>query len=44
MNNILRDEFRQVFAGESPRSRLNRLSNWIKKAKAAGIPELSSFD
>lgn len=40
---ILRDEFRQVFAGRSPRSRLIRLSNWIKKAKTARIPELSKF-
>jgi transposase len=40
---LLRDEFRQVFAGNSPRSRLIRLSNWIREAKAVRIPELSKF-
>jgi transposase len=40
---ILRDEFRQIFGGDTPRSRLIRLSNWIRNAKAARIPELSKF-
>lgn len=40
---ILRDQFRQVFAGETPRSRLIRLNNWIVNAKAARIPELTNF-
>jgi len=40
---ILRDEFRQIFAGESAHSRLVRLSNWIKNAKSADILEINEF-
>jgi len=40
---ILRDEFRQVFNGETARSRLIRLTNWLKRAKAVRIPELTEF-
>jgi transposase len=32
-----------VFAGHSSRSRLFRLSNWIRQAKTARIPELTKF-
>lgn len=40
---ILRDEFRQIFAGITAHSRLIRLANWIKKARASGIVELAEF-
>lgn len=40
---ILRDEFRQVFKGPTARSRLIRLTNWIKRAKAVRIPQLTEF-
>ena len=40
---ILRDEFRQIFAGASAHSRLIRFTNWIKKAKSADIPQLMEF-
>ncbi len=40
---ILRDEFRQVFAGVSSHSRLIRLTNWIKQAKAARISHITEF-
>lgn len=40
---ILRDEFRQIFAGITAHSRLIRFSNWIKKARASDISELTEF-
>ena len=40
---ILRDEFRQIFNGVTPRSRLIRLTNWIKRAKLVGVSELAEF-
>ena len=40
---ILRDEFRQIFAGQSAHSRLIRLSNWIKNAKSAKISQINEF-
>jgi len=40
---ILRDEFRQIFSGATPHSRLIRLTNWIKSAKAVRISELTEF-
>jgi len=40
---VLRDEFRQIFQGETVRSRLLRLDNWIKRAKAVCIPQLTEY-
>ena len=40
---ILRDEFRQIFEGISSHSRLIRLTNWIKQAKAARINHITEF-
>lgn len=40
---IIRDEFRQIFAGHSAHSRLIRLTNWIKKAKGARISQITAF-
>ena len=40
---ILRDEFRRIFSGATPHSRLIRLTNWIKRAKEVRIPELTEF-
>jgi len=40
---LLRDEFRQVFAGFSARSKIIRLTKWIKRARAANIAELDKF-
>jgi transposase len=40
---ILRDEFRQIFQGKTSRSRLIKLTYWIREAKAARIPELTKF-
>lgn len=40
---ILRDEFRQIFTGSSVHSRLIRLSNWIKKARASRISQITEF-
>jgi transposase len=40
---ILRDEFRQVFEGESSHSRLIRLTKWIRKAKSVRIQQIRSF-
>ena len=40
---ILRDDFRQVFAGHSSHSRLIRLTHWIEKARSARIPQISGF-
>lgn len=39
----MRDEFRQVFEGVSSHSRLIRLTNWIKQAKAARINHITEF-
>ena len=40
---LLRDEFRQIFAGLSSHSRLMRLSIWIKKAKSVRISQITEF-
>jgi len=40
---ILRDEFRQVFEGSSPHSRLIRLTNWMQKAKSVRIKQITGF-
>jgi len=40
---LLRDEFRQIFNGHSARSRLMRLTIWIKNAKASHISQVSEF-
>ena len=40
---ILRDEFRQVFEGMSPHSRLVRLTLWIQKAKTVRISQVTGF-
>lgn len=40
---ILRDDFRQVFAGESAHSRLIRLTHWIERAKSARISQITKF-
>lgn len=40
---ILRDEFRQIFHSHTPRSRLIKLTYWIREAKTARIPELTKF-
>lgn len=40
---VLRGDFRQIFSGTSAHSRLIRLSCWIKKAKAADIPQINEF-
>ena len=40
---ILRDEFRQVFAGPSSHSRLIRLTYWVQKAKKARISQITGF-
>ena len=40
---LLRNTFRQIFHGPTARSRLIRLTNWIKLAKQAKIPEITEF-
>jgi transposase len=40
---ILRSDFRQIYAGKTSHSRLIRLNHWIKKAKAANIPQINEF-
>ena len=40
---VLRDEFRQVFSAQSGRSKIIRLTKWIKNAKSADIPQLNEF-
>lgn len=40
---ILRDEFRQVFAGPSAHSRLIRLTLWIQKARTARLSQITGF-
>lgn len=40
---ILRSDFRQIYEGKTSHSRLIRLSNWIKKARAANISQINEF-
>jgi len=40
---VLRAEFRQIFAGTTVRSRLIRLTNWIKRAKAVHISQITEY-
>jgi len=40
---VLRDDFRQIFAGHSARSRLIRLTNWMRRARAVRIPQITEF-
>ena len=40
---LLRDEFRQIFEGPSARSRLMRLTNWKKRARATRISQITDF-
>jgi len=40
---ILRDEFRNIFAGPSAHSRLIRLTLWIQKAKTSRISQITGF-
>lgn len=40
---ILRDEFRGIFKGQTANQRLEKLENWIEKAKSVRIPEITEF-
>ncbi len=40
---LLRDEFRQIFKGQSAHSRMIRLTIWIKKAKLVRISQVTEF-
>jgi transposase len=40
---ILRDEFRNIFAGQTKHSRLMRLTSWLQKAKTVRIPQIKEF-
>jgi transposase len=40
---LLREEFREIFNGKTSDKRLEKLDNWIRKAKSIRIPEITEF-
>jgi transposase len=40
---ILREDFRQIFAGPTSHCRLIRLTRWIQNARSADIPQINEF-